>query len=333
MKNWWIKFGCFLTGYKYHILVGCSEVSQRAVKRYTAAIIIICILWAFIGFSFVGNYLKGSPSQKVFGAVLFVLIILQVERQIILSDSKAAAKYWIRGFIAVVMAIIGSIIIDQIIFQEDIKHRKVFELNAQVDSLMPSRQAELKRQIAQVDSSLLKKEAEHQALNDEILKMPFVKVYNQQSVIVPVPTTEVDSNRTSKTKVSLVNKITYAVTSVENPKKSMMTSIDNQIKDLRAIKMGKDSSLIKLRENVQQEASANTGFLYELQLMYMILKDSGPAFTVWVLWFLLLFGLEIFIMVNKLSNVENDYDLTLQHHMELQKRKLRLMAAQVPFTE
>ena len=328
MKDWWIKSGCFLTGYKYAILTGCSEVAQRAVKRYTSALLIICILWAFIGYSFVSKYLKGEWYLSLLGAALFILIILQVERQIILSDSKGQVKYWIRGLIAAIMAIIGSIVIDQMIFREDIAHREVFELNTQVDSLMPSKQAELRRQTVQIDSSISKKEAERAALLTELSRNPTIQMITKQNVDIPLSNTTVDSNKQSITKVRLVKKTAVVVNSVPNPKMSIIPSLDQQIKELRTIKMTQESRLIKLRNEVEQEASANKGFLFELQLMYRILHDSGPALFVWLLWFLLLFGIEIFIMVNKLSHLETDYDVCIQHHMELQKRKLKLLAMQ-----
>lgn len=328
MSDWWIKLGCFLTGYKYAILAGCSEVSQRTVKRYTSAILIICILWAFIGYSFVGRYLKGEWYLSLSGAILFIVIILQVERQIILSDGNGRAKYWIRGAIAFIMAIIGSIVIDQIIFKEDIARKEVFELNSQVDSLMPSKEAVLRRQTTQVDSNIAKKEAERAVLIDELTKHPFIQSVSRQNGPVPVSTIVTDSNKQSTTKINLVRKTTITVNSVDNPKRSMLIPLDQQIKDLQGMKILQENRLIKLRSEVEQEAKANTGFLYELQLMYRILHDSGPAFFVWLLWFLLLFGIEIFIMVNKLTHIETDYDLCIQHHMELQKRKLKLLAMQ-----
>ena len=330
MKDWWIKTGCFLTGYKYAILTGCSEVAQRAVKRYTSALLIICILWAFIGYSFVSKYLKGEWYVSLVGAALFILIILQVERQIILSDSKGQVKYWIRGLIAAIMAIIGSIVIDQMIFREDIAHRELFELNTQVDSLMPSKEAELRRQSVRIDSNISKKEAERIALLAELDKHPTIQMVTRQNDAVPVSSTTIDSNKLSKTSTVLVKKTAILVSSVPNPKMSMLLSLDQQIKDLRSIKVSQENRLIKLRNEVEQEAGANKGFLFELQLMYRILHDSGPALFVWGLWFLLLFGIEIFIMVNKLSHLETDYDACILHHMELQKRKLKLLAMQAP---
>ena len=60
MKNWWIRFGCFLTGYNYSIVRNSSEVAAKTVKRYTSAMLIVCILWAFIGYCFTRRYLHGG---------------------------------------------------------------------------------------------------------------------------------------------------------------------------------------------------------------------------------------------------------------------------------
>jgi hypothetical protein len=329
MNDWWIRLGCFLTGYKYGILKGCSEVSHRTVKRYTAALIIISLLWAFIGYSFVRNYLQGSWYVSVLGAIIFILIILQVERQIIMSEGTGQGKYWLRGAIALIMAVIGSIIIDQIIFREDIAHRQLFEINAQVDSLMPAKEAELKRQAVSIDSSLSQKEAEQKVLKMEVDRMPFVQMVSKETKPVPASTTTIDSaTKTPVTQTKMMTKTFYVATSVENPKKSLIVALDQQIKELREIKMRYDDRIVKLRGEVEQEAKANTGFLYELKLMSDILRESPPALVVWLLWFLLLLGIEIFILVNKLSHLETDYDVTIQHHMELQKRKLKLLAMQ-----
>jgi hypothetical protein len=330
MKDRWIRFGCFLTGYKYEVLQGCSEIAHRAVKRYTAALLIICILWAFIGYSFVSRYLEAEWYYSLIGAVLFVLIILQVERQIILSDTRGNAKYIIRGFIAVIMAVIGSVIIDQIIFREDIKHKESYELNAQVDSLLPARERELKAQAAETDLTINKKEAERKALVDELTKNPTIQMISKQNDAIALPTTTTDSNKITTTKTNLVRKTAINTNSVPNPKMSMLAPLDEQIKEMRAIKMDQENRILKLRDEVTQEAKANSGFLFELQLMYKILRDSGPALFVWALWALLLLGIEIFIMVNKMTHVDTDYDATIQHQMELQKRKLKLLAMQVP---
>lgn len=39
--KWWIKFGCFLTGWNSSILSQCSEASFKHLKKYTAALLIL----------------------------------------------------------------------------------------------------------------------------------------------------------------------------------------------------------------------------------------------------------------------------------------------------
>src|SRR5690606_21961417 len=110
-RNLWIKFGCFLTGYNYPIVMASSEVAVKAVKRYTSALIIVSIIWAFVGFTFTNRYLHASTWGSVAGAVIMVIIIVQVERQIILSVTPSKWLYIFRGLIAIMMAILGAIII------------------------------------------------------------------------------------------------------------------------------------------------------------------------------------------------------------------------------
>lgn len=76
MKNWWIRFGCFLTGYNYGIVRNSSEVAAKAVKKYTAALVIVCILWSFIGYSFTYRYLQGGLVASLIGAILAIVIIV-----------------------------------------------------------------------------------------------------------------------------------------------------------------------------------------------------------------------------------------------------------------
>ncbi len=88
MREHWIKVGCFLTGYNYTILKNCSEVSKKTVKRYTAAMIIMCLLWGMIGYSFANRYLHAPFEASVACSVLFIIVVIQIERQIIMQTHK-----------------------------------------------------------------------------------------------------------------------------------------------------------------------------------------------------------------------------------------------------
>ena len=120
-KNWWIRFGCFLTGYNYNILLQSSEVSHKLVKKYTAAILIVGILWSLICFQFANHYLEFGLMGSVIASLIGVIIIIQIEGQIILAVSTGISLLGVRVALALVMAVIGAVITDSMLFEEDIR--------------------------------------------------------------------------------------------------------------------------------------------------------------------------------------------------------------------
>ena len=87
MRNWWLQFGCFLTGYNYNIMKASSEASAKQVK-YTAAILIVALIWGFVGYSFAERYLHLDTWGALAGAAIMVFIVIQIEKQIILSGVR-----------------------------------------------------------------------------------------------------------------------------------------------------------------------------------------------------------------------------------------------------
>src|SRR5262245_19792047 len=141
MGNLWVRFGCFLTGYNYKILRGCSEAAVKSVKKYTAAMLIVCILWFFIGFTFAQRYLVSSVTGCIIAGIISVVIIIQIEKQIILSINPGWALLVFRGCLALMMSILGAVIIDQILLKKDIELEKVSYITERVDTLLPFKTA------------------------------------------------------------------------------------------------------------------------------------------------------------------------------------------------
>ena len=155
MKNWWIKFGCFLIGYNYNIVKSSSEVTSKSVKRYTSAVLIVALVWAFVGFAFTQRYLHGNMLMSLSGATIAVFMIVQIERQIILAVDPSKWLYFSRLLLALMMSIIGAVIIDQIIFKNDIELAQIDLIDNKVNARHPIKSKELKFQIAQLDTCLL----------------------------------------------------------------------------------------------------------------------------------------------------------------------------------
>ena len=326
MSNLWIRFGCFLTGYNYTIVSNSSEMAAKAVKRYTSAMLIVCILWAFIGYTFTDRYMHAGQAGSLAGALVMVLIIVQVERQIILTMQPNTWLYIFRGVIALAMAIIGAVIIDQIIFKEDIELEKITSIEERVRKALPPKTEELRSQIAAVDSALQKKDAERSIIVNDINANPMIMSTTTQSLPTKLSRTTTDTSGSRTTSEQVVNTNSVINTKVPNPKIALLEPIDKTIAVLREQKSVKESDLLNIRPKVEAEIRSKTGFLDELKVMYALIADSGVALTVWLLWFFFLLGLEMLVLVSKINDKRNDYEETVLHQMNLQMKKLSLMA-------
>lgn len=323
MKNWWVKFGCFLTGYNYGIVRNSSEVAAKSVKRYTSALLIVCILWSFIGYTFTKRYLHGGTWGSIAGGLIFMIIIIQIERQIILSMTPSKWLYISRGIIAMMMAIIGAVIIDQIIFKEDIELEKITFIEARVKKALPPKTEELRNQIAALDTAILKKEFERQRLIDDIAKNPTSIIYSSQPTTKTDKKTIIDTatGKPITTETSRPVMVTSS-SNVSNPKIALIAPLEQNINDLRTQKGEKETALLNIRPELEKQISSKVGFLDELEVMYSLITRSNVALGVWLIWFFFLLGLEMLVLISKVNEKENDYERTVKHHMALQMRKL-----------
>lgn len=160
MKDLWLKIGCYITGYNYALIKNSSEASAKTVKKFLSAILIVSILWGFIGYNFAQRYLHSGITGSILVSLVMIIIVIQIERQIILTVGKNWLIPVFRVLLGIVMAIIGSVIIDQIIFREDVEKGKISNLQAEVNSILPVKTKELDLQIKQIDSAIYLKETE-----------------------------------------------------------------------------------------------------------------------------------------------------------------------------
>ena len=84
--KWWIKFGCFLTGWNSSILSQCSEASFKHLKEIYCSLININYTMGIYWILFCRKVCRSSMVGDVLSHLLFfVVIVIQIERQIILT--------------------------------------------------------------------------------------------------------------------------------------------------------------------------------------------------------------------------------------------------------
>jgi len=311
MRDLWLKLGCFLTGYNYTIIKNSSEASAKSVKKYLSALLIVSIIWCFIGFSFSNRYLHAGLFGSACVAIVMVIIVIQIERQIILTTGRSNWALIFRALIAIVMAVVGSIIIDQIIFKEDIEIQKISKVQEDVNKILSTKTTQLDMEIGSLDTLIMKKEQERADLIDEITRKPFVKssISERKNHIVKIN----GPNGTSRDSVIVRTDLT--LTDAVNPKAGLIATVDQLIADLRIQKTDKQKARINIRQDLENDLKSKTGFLDEMKTLISILTSHTVALIVWILIFVFFLSLEIFVLVIKFGDTKNDYEKTILYQM------------------
>jgi hypothetical protein len=313
MKDIWVKFACFLIGYNYDLVRSSSEATAKAVKKYISAMLIISTLWFFIGYSFAERYLRTNPFESILGGLIMVIMVIQIERQIILTVGKVKFAIFFRVLIGIIMSVIGSVILDQIIFKDDIEKFKINNLQNEVSTILPLKTKELSRQIQELKNFIVVRETERAALLEEITKKPTILMPSSSSASVEDSTGRVlQRNRTN------------TLMSIPNPKIDLIPKIDEQIKLLNKKVQEKENEILESRSKLELEIASKVGFIDELKSLFSLLFTSPVALIIWILIFVFFLSIELFILVIKYADGENDYDKRVNHQVNLRKRMIDL---------
>lgn len=304
--NIWLKFGCFLTGHNYNLIKHSSELSRKTVKKYTSAILLVILVWMFIGYTFATRYLHVGIFGGIISSLICGFVVLQIERIIILSTRINWYAKSFRVLLALVMAIIGSMIMDQIIFKEDIKLAKAELMDERVKDAVKLSEIDLREQIASYDSTIAVLNNKANALSEDLRKNPvIVTAYTNTSVVK-------DSEGNA---VQTTNSVNRSVQ--DNPRKYELEQTLAQLEKLTDKRFEVEGSLTNIKDEKKEELSSTSGFLDEIKILHAVATSSWLAFSVYVLFFLFFLSIELFVVTIKLSDGESDYDQLILHQTDV----------------
>lgn len=312
MKNLWTRIGCLLTGWNYQILESCTESSRKQLKKYTSAILILIILWAFIGYSFAERYVLAPWWGCLITSIIFVFIIIQIERQIILTVGKNRTLAIFRLVIAIIMAIIGSAILDQIIFKDDIEKKMIEIVDKQVNEQLPNRLLVIDSKLQEIQTDVDSLDKKNIELYQEINKRPTLNTISSSTTYLKVQQPD-GSFRTEP-------QHSFSSTPIANPKIKEAEINNQHLESLRKLQEDYTQRKMDAENLLRNELKSKQGFLEELNAVIEILKESVVALIFYLILFGFLMSLELFVVASKLGDKKCDYDLVIEHQLD-QKRK------------
>ncbi len=301
--NWWIKLGCKLTGWSSSVLSQCSEASKTQLSKYTSALLILMIVWSITGFCFAQRYIGLPIWGSILVSLVFVTIVVMIERQILLALHPTKKLAAFRLVIAIIMAIVGSSIFDQTMFGKDIDKQMADTIELQTADLTQKR-------VSNIDSKLMAFQIEKDSLNK--VNSELQADVNAHPWIIQKSVTNSQDRLVVNGKIKVVNNPSVTTNQVANPKQIAIAANNEKIKQIVLQENDLNKKKLTVEEDTRKECQANVGFLEELEAMVSIVTTRTVAGIFYVIFFLLLMSLELFVVTSKMGDEECDYELAIK---------------------
>lgn len=312
------RLGCYLIGWNPEILKECGEASHRTLKKYMSAIVILIIIWGSIGFCFADRYIGiESFLGKLTVSLVFMVIILCIERFIILTVGKLGIMGWMRALLAILMAVLGSTVFDQIIFKNDVdvkmKEIRTEQINKEIPKRMSYLDSDIKRMTLLIDSI----GKENIQIYEKLSKNPVIVATD---VNTTTKQTGVDKDgKPVEEKVTSVNR-----RNVENPLSGQAKANEAALKIYQEQLDSYQKKKISVGDDVRKEyESAHVGFLEELKALFIILSEDKIATGFYLFLFAFLMFLELLVVTSKGGDGKCDYDLMVEHQLKIKRETLQ----------
>jgi uncharacterized membrane protein YhdT len=301
--NWWIKLGCKLTGWSSSVLSQCSEASKTQLSKYTSALLILMIVWSITGFCFAQRYIGLPIWGCILVSLVFVTIVVMIERQILLALHPTKKLATFRLVIAIIMAIVGSSIFDQTMFGKDIDKQMADTIELQTADLTQKR-------VSNIDSKLMAFQIEKDSLNK--VNSELQADVNAHPWIIQKSVTNSQDRLVVNGKIKVVNNPSVTTNQVANPKQIAIAANNEKIRQIVLQENDLNKKKLTVEEDTRKECQANVGFLEELEAMVSIVTTRTVAGIFYVIFFLLLMSLELFVVTSKMGDEECDYELAIK---------------------
>lgn len=301
--NWWIKFGCKLTGWSSSVLAQCSEASKTQLSKYTSALLILMIVWSITGFCFAQRYIGLPVWGCILVSLVFITIVIMIERQILLALHPTKKLATFRLVIAIIMAIVGSSIFDQTMFGKDIDKQMADTIELQTADLTQKR-------VSNIDSKLMAFQIEKDSLNK--VNSELQADVNAHPWIIQKSVTNSQDRLVVNGKIKVVNNPSVTTNQVANPKQIVIAANNEKIKQIVLQENDLNKKKLTVEEDTRKECQVNVGFLEELEAMVSIVTTRTVAGIFYVIFFLLLMSLELFVVTSKMGDEECDYELAIK---------------------
>jgi hypothetical protein len=114
-----LKTACLLTGDNYSLLSADTPASKKKVVAMSIAMLVPTLIWIFNGFMLSYQVLESGLGWAILTALICGTIVFLIEKLIVMANGNKWLTFF-RVCIGVIVALLGSIAIDEVVFKNDI---------------------------------------------------------------------------------------------------------------------------------------------------------------------------------------------------------------------
>lgn len=299
MKNW----AYYITGDSPESLQGHSPESIRKIKILASVILLPAIIWVMLGYCFGSTFLKMGFLPSLTCGIVAGTVVFLVDRLIIMAGNTGAWIKIARFTLAIMVAVLGAIVADHVIFEDDIK-------------MMMS-----KIRSEKVDAEVSIVEEKHSNRLDELrsdLESAEVRVTSREEDYLA----ETDgSGGTGK----------RGVGDVAKEKKQAWVLARANYQNTLAEYNHERAIIDEKRAAASTLANANfsnSALLTQIKAMFRFLSENPIAMVFWGPFTLIMFILEVLPLLIKSNMADSAYETELKYMEEIRKRRVDLMKSE-----
>ena len=327
LKSIWTKLKCLLIGFDYDLISDSSIKSKKLLTQYFSAILILIIVWFFVGFQLIREYVNGDDLWLSLGTgFTCTIIVIMVERQIILSQSVNFFQKSVRIFLGVVMAFIGATVIDAALFRNDIEIKKKIYNKEKINKRVQIRINELEKQYTSKEDEKTKVLLNLEKITSKIAKKGS-KIKTFTSSYKSYPKKDSIGNQM----FDLLGKpITYRVYDrqtilVDNPEMLTADRLRSELNRINQLLETNSQKKFDLRELVIKEVNSEKGIIEDLVILKELLMEDIVGIIFYLAFFSFFLMIEMLVILSKLSASKQTFDYyeKIKYQEELSMLKLK----------
>lgn len=276
-----------------------QPASKRKVALYANCLIVPVILWFINSYLLVSHVLEGSFLSAILTAFVAAFIIFLIERAILMSNGSKPI-FWFRILLGFIVASLGSISMDEVIFKHDIDNQ-----------ITQYKQDQINRAGKKVESDYQKRIVIQQAIvnqKDSEWKQSLKEAKSE-------------ADGTSGSGKQGVDKIAVLKMNVANKQESDYQKENSKLEFLKnSLEEAKVNATIKAESDFNGNA-----LLLRIRSLFDLISYDKFMLGVYVLFTLFLFCLEFLVVLIKIgskTSIDEDLEKAREYLLRAKTKKI-----------